>query len=79
MLGQPDDAIAELKKVLSRSGELTTHVLRLDPRWSPLKSSARFAALLAGYDAQALNLGRTWMVIGALFFVSATPLATIHT
>jgi serine/threonine protein kinase/tetratricopeptide (TPR) repeat protein len=49
MLGQQDEAIDRLDFLLSKTGEISTHVLRLDPRWDPLRSNPRFQALLAKY------------------------------
>ncbi len=49
MVGQADDAIAQLDDLLRRSGEMTAHVLRLDPRWDPLRSNQRFQMLLTRY------------------------------
>jgi eukaryotic-like serine/threonine-protein kinase len=49
MLGQQDEAISRLDFLLSHTGEISTHVLRLDPRWDPLRSNPRFQALLVKY------------------------------
>jgi TolB-like protein/Flp pilus assembly protein TadD len=46
-LGKKDDALAHLGELLARTGELTPHVLRLDPRWEPLRADPRFAELLS--------------------------------
>jgi TolB-like protein len=50
MVGQPGEAIAILDDVLSRAGDYTTHVLRLDPAWDPLRSDPRFQALLKKHE-----------------------------
>ena len=50
MVGQPGEAIALLDEQLSRSGGFTTHMLRLDPTWDPLRSDPRFQALLKKYE-----------------------------
>jgi tetratricopeptide (TPR) repeat protein len=47
MLGRQDEAIDKLDYLLTNTGEMSTHLLRLDPRWQGLKSSPRFQALLA--------------------------------
>jgi hypothetical protein len=49
MLGQQDEAIDRLDFLLSHTGEISTHVLRLDPRWDPLRSNPRLQALLVKY------------------------------
>jgi Flp pilus assembly protein TadD len=46
MVGQPGEAIAVLDDKLSRVGSFTTHEVRLDPTWDPLRSDPRFQALL---------------------------------
>jgi len=49
MLGQQNEAIDRLDFLLSHTGEISTHTLRLEPRWDPLRSNPRFQALLAKY------------------------------
>jgi serine/threonine-protein kinase len=49
MLGQQDEAIERLDFLLSHTGEISTHTLRLEPRWDLLRSNLRFQALLAKY------------------------------
>ena len=46
-LGQSDVRLAVLKQLLEKPGEdaLTPALLRLDPRWDPLRSDARFQKL----------------------------------
>jgi serine/threonine-protein kinase len=57
MLGRQDEAIGELDYLLAHTGEISTQVLRLDPRWAPLKSNPRFRTLLAKYDSRG-GIGR---------------------
>ncbi len=52
MLGRQEEALDRLDFLLSRSGEASTHVLRLDPRWAPLRTNPRFQALLAKYEVK---------------------------
>jgi tetratricopeptide (TPR) repeat protein len=49
MLGQQDEAIERLDFLLSHTGEISTHTLRLEPRWDPLRANPRFQALLTKY------------------------------
>jgi Flp pilus assembly protein TadD len=52
MLGNQNEAIEGLDFLLSRPCELSTQLLRLDPRWDPLRSNPRFQALLAKHDSK---------------------------
>jgi serine/threonine-protein kinase len=52
MLGQQDEAIERLDFLLSRTGEISTNTLRLEPRWDPLRENPRFQALLKKYGDQ---------------------------
>ncbi len=52
MVGMRGEAIAALDDLLAASGEITVHLLRLDPRWDPLRSDPRFQALLTKYEVK---------------------------
>ncbi len=52
MVGQPGEAIAQLERLLSGSGEFTPDLLRLDPKWDPLRSAPEFQALLTKYKVR---------------------------
>jgi len=49
MTGEYDSAIDRLEFLLSRPGSMTTHLLRLDPDWAPLRNHPRFRELLDTY------------------------------
>ncbi len=46
MVGEYDKAIDKLDFLLHRPGKLTTHLLRLDPSWDPLRDKTRFRELI---------------------------------
>ena len=48
MVGEFDLAIDKLEFLLSRPGELSVPLLRLDPAWAPLRDHPRFKKLLEG-------------------------------
>ena len=50
MVGDYDAATDQLKILLSRPGELSIPLLRLDPAWDPLHNHPRFQKLLESYN-----------------------------
>ncbi|UCG51007.1 MAG: tetratricopeptide repeat protein, partial [Candidatus Latescibacterota bacterium] len=46
-IGEHDKAVAKLDNLLSIPGDLSVHLLRLDPIWDPLRDHPRFARLVA--------------------------------
>ena len=42
MIGKYDEAIAQIKYLLSIPGFLSTKILELDPRWAPLRNQPEF-------------------------------------
>jgi serine/threonine-protein kinase len=46
-IGETDAALAEIERLLTGVSTLTAHMLRLDPRWDPIRDDPRFQALLA--------------------------------
>ncbi len=50
MVGEYDAAIDQLEFLLSRPGELSIPLLRLDPHWKPLWDHPRFQELVEKYE-----------------------------
>jgi len=48
-IGEADAALAEIERLLVEPSWLTVPILRLDPRWDPLRADPRFQALLVKY------------------------------
>ena len=48
-IGEADAALAEIERLLVEPSWLTVHILRLDPRWDPLRDDPRFQGLLVKY------------------------------
>jgi serine/threonine-protein kinase len=52
MVGKYDDAIRQIKYLLSIPGLLTTKVLELDPRWAPLRNQPEFKKMMESYSGK---------------------------
>jgi TolB-like protein/DNA-binding winged helix-turn-helix (wHTH) protein/Flp pilus assembly protein TadD len=52
MVGEPELACEHLDTLLAMPSTISVPTLKLDPRWKPLRDSARFQALLAKYAPQ---------------------------
>ncbi len=50
MVGEADSAIGDIEALLEQPGWITTHWLRLDPVWDPLRDHPRFQTLLQRYE-----------------------------
>ncbi len=48
--GEVDGALDEIEELLAGPGFLSVHMLRLDPRWDPIREHPRFKALLTKYE-----------------------------
>jgi serine/threonine-protein kinase len=46
MTGEHDLAVDQLELLLSRPGDLSVSILKVDPIWDPLRDNPRFRALL---------------------------------
>jgi tetratricopeptide (TPR) repeat protein len=46
MVGRYDDAIKQIKYLLSIPGLLSTKILELDPRWAPLRNRPEFKKMM---------------------------------
>jgi tetratricopeptide (TPR) repeat protein len=52
LVGRRDEALEQLGVVLSSSGYMTPHVLRLDPSWDALRKDPKFESLLAKWEVR---------------------------
>jgi serine/threonine-protein kinase len=49
-VGESDDALAEIERLLVEPSTLSVHMLRFDMRFDPIRDDPRFQALLVKYD-----------------------------
>jgi hypothetical protein len=52
MVGRYDDAIRQIKYLLSIPGFLSTKILELDPRWAPLRNRPEFKKMMESYTGK---------------------------
>jgi TolB-like protein/Flp pilus assembly protein TadD len=52
MVGKYDDAIKQIKYLLSIPGFLSTKILELDPRWAPLRNLPEFKKMMESYSGK---------------------------
>jgi tetratricopeptide (TPR) repeat protein len=52
MVGKYDNAIVQIKNLLSIPGFLSTKILELDPRWAPLRNQPEFKKMMESYSAK---------------------------
>ena len=52
MVGKYDDAIKQIKYLLSIPGLLSTKILELDPRWAPLRNLPEFKKMMESYSGK---------------------------
>ena len=52
MVGKYDDAIKQIKYLLSIPGFLSTKILELDPRWAPLRNLPEFKKMIERYSVK---------------------------
>jgi serine/threonine-protein kinase len=50
-LGETEEALDEIQRLLMEPSWVSVHTLRLDPRWDPIRDHPRFKALLAKYSS----------------------------
>jgi hypothetical protein len=52
MVGKYDEAIRQIKYLLSIPGLLSTKILELDPRWAPLRNRPEFKKMMESYSGK---------------------------
>jgi TolB-like protein/Flp pilus assembly protein TadD len=52
MVGKYDEAIRQIKYLLSIPGFLSTKILELDPRWAPLRNQPEFKKMMESYSGK---------------------------
>ncbi len=54
-VGDAEGALDEIERLLAKPSDFSVHMMRLDPRWDPIRDHPRFKALLAKYAAEAVQ------------------------
>jgi tetratricopeptide (TPR) repeat protein len=52
MVGKYDDAIRQIKYLLTIPGFLSTKILEIDPRWAPLRNQPEFKKMMESYSGK---------------------------
>jgi TolB-like protein len=52
MVGKYDEAIKQIKYLLTIPGQLSTKILELDPRWAPLRNQPEFKKMIESYSGK---------------------------
>src|SRR5262249_14590004 len=52
-LGDARGALDEIERLLAKPADFSVQMLRLDPRWDPIRNDPRFKALLTKYGSEA--------------------------
>ncbi len=62
--GDADEALDEIERLLAGPSWLSVQLLRLDPRWDPIREHPRFGALLGSLAPERWHGERSWQGCG---------------